>query len=210
MRSRTDTDARAIRFTPSVLNRLAPPGVPESVDRTEADLRLIAERYTAPIHAFAYRALGDHGRSEDVVQEVLLRAWRGASGYRPERGSVGAWLYGIARHVIIDLYRADAVRPRTTGDVDLTDVPAAEDLDRALEGWLMAEAIGRLSPAHRAVLVETYYRGASVAEAADRLAVPEGTVKSRSYYALRALRLALEEMGVLDETGVHGQTGVDP
>jgi len=53
-----------------------------------------------------------------------------------------------------------------------------------------------LSADHRAVIVETYYRGRSVAEAADELGIPPGTVKSRSYYALRALRLALTERGI--------------
>jgi len=53
-----------------------------------------------------------------------------------------------------------------------------------------------LSPEHRAVLVETYYHGASVAQAAKTLGIPPGTVKSRTYYALRALRLACEERGV--------------
>ena len=61
---------------------------------------------------------------------------------------------------------------------------------------MVAEAVTRLSPEHRAVLVECYYRGQPVAEAARRLGVPEGTVKSRTHYALRALRLALQEMGV--------------
>ena len=68
--------------------------------------------------------------------------------------------------------------------------------DQLLLSWVVAEAITRLSEEHRAVLLECYYRGRPVAEAAERLGVPEGTVKSRTHYALRALRLALEEMGV--------------
>ena len=61
---------------------------------------------------------------------------------------------------------------------------------------MVADALSRLSDDHRAVLVCCYYRGMSVADAARQLDVPEGTVKSRTHYALRALRLALEEMGV--------------
>ena len=68
--------------------------------------------------------------------------------------------------------------------------------DRAVEGWLVAEALRRLTPAHREVLVECFYRGRSVTEAAALLGVPPGTVKSRTHYALRSLRLVLEEMGV--------------
>ncbi len=61
---------------------------------------------------------------------------------------------------------------------------------------MVADALTKLSEEHRAVLLECYYRGLPVAEAARHLGVPEGTVKSRTHYALRALRLALEEMGV--------------
>ncbi|MBA2775013.1 MAG: helix-turn-helix domain-containing protein, partial [Nocardioidaceae bacterium] len=82
----------------------------------------------------------------------------------------------------------------------MADVPevtdAADRTDELLLSWIVAEAVTKLSAEHRAVLLECYHRGASVAEAARRLGVPEGTVKSRTHYALRALRLALEEIGV--------------
>jgi RNA polymerase sigma-70 factor (ECF subfamily) len=71
-----------------------------------------------------------------------------------------------------------------------------EDVDQLLQSWVVAEAVARLSPEHRRVLYECYYQGRSMADAASRVGVPEGTVKSRLHYALRALRLALEEMGV--------------
>jgi RNA polymerase sigma-70 factor (ECF subfamily) len=58
------------------------------------------------------------------------------------------------------------------------------------------QALASLTPEHRAVLGEVYYGGRSVAEAAARLGIPERVVKARAYYALRALRLALEEYGV--------------
>jgi len=73
---------------------------------------------------------------------------------------------------------------------------AAAAVPMGLLSWVVAEAITRLSEEHRAVLLECYYRGRPVAEAARLLGVPAGTVKSRTHYALRALRLALEEMGV--------------
>ncbi len=72
----------------------------------------------------------------------------------------------------------------------------ADETDRAVESWIISEALQRLSPQHREVLVEGYYQGRSVNEAASRLGVPPGTVKSRTYYALRSLKLVLEELGV--------------
>jgi RNA polymerase sigma-70 factor (ECF subfamily) len=75
-------------------------------------------------------------------------------------------------------------------------LPAGDDTDRTLESWAVAEALASLRPDHRKVIVETYYRGCSVAEAAVTLGIPAGTVKSRTYYALKALKLALEERGL--------------
>ena len=78
----------------------------------------------------------------------------------------------------------------------LAVVPDADEVEHALDRIVISEAMSALTPEHRAVIVETYYRGKSVADAAQSLGVPAGTVKSRTYYALRALRLALAERGV--------------
>jgi RNA polymerase sigma-70 factor (ECF subfamily) len=140
---------------------------------------------------------GDRQRAEDLVQETLLRAWRHPESLDPERGSTRAWLFTTARRLAIDAWRRREAR---VGEVftDALPEPRAElsEADRAVEAWTIAEALERLSPSHRDVLVECFYRGRSVAEAAEALGIPTGTVKSRTHYAVRALRLVLEEMGV--------------
>jgi RNA polymerase sigma-70 factor (ECF subfamily) len=90
-------------------------------------------------------------------------------------------------------------RARSEFPVDEVPEPArTEDgSDELLMTWVVADAVTHLSPEHRAVLQECYFNGRTVADAARRLGIPEGTVKSRTHYALRALRLALEEMGVV-------------
>jgi RNA polymerase sigma-70 factor (ECF subfamily) len=101
-----------------------------------------------------------------------------------------------ARNLAIDAWR----RRNARGTELLTDsVPErviADDTEHAVESWLITSALARLSRVHREVLVECFYAGRSVVEAAERLGVPPGTVKSRTYYALRALKLVLEELGV--------------
>lgn len=163
----------------------------------DAALRLLYEQHAAPLLAYSLRLTGgDRGRSEDIVQETLLRAWRHPEALDPDRGPVRSWLFTVARNVAVDAHRARRARPVEVGDEALAVVPAVDEIEQALDRWLIADALATLSPDHRAVLVETYYRGRSVADAAATLGVPSGTVKSRTFYALRALRLALEERGV--------------
>ena len=138
----------------------------------------------------------DRVRAEDVCQETLLRAWRNASILDESQGSVRAWLFTVARNIVIDESRTKRAR----SEIPMGELPEPgrdDDSDELLTTWLVADAVTRLSPEHRAVLQETYFNGRPVAEAARRLGIPEGTVKSRTHYALRALRLALEEMGVV-------------
>jgi RNA polymerase sigma-70 factor (ECF subfamily) len=166
-----------------------------AVEGAEGFLRALHGEYSGLLWAVAWRSTGDHGRAQDAVQEVLLRAWRHPEVFDPDRGSPRAWLLATLRHVLVDEWRARHVRPEV-----LTDAPpervTADGVDAALRSLLVTEALRRLSVEHRAVLVECYYRGRSVSEAAAHLGVPPGTVKSRTHYALRALRVVLDEMEV--------------
>jgi RNA polymerase sigma-70 factor (ECF subfamily) len=127
------------------------------------------------------------------VQETFVRAWRAGDRYDPELGSLRTWLFAILRNVVIDLGRARAGRP-VPSDVDPPEL-GHEPLEQLLVSWQVEEALRRIGDAHRQALVETYLRGRTYAEVGAELGVPEGTVKSRVYYGLRALRNALEEMG---------------
>ncbi|MGY1603640.1 sigma-70 family RNA polymerase sigma factor [Geodermatophilus sp. SYSU D00815] len=163
----------------------------------EADLRRLWDEHAGPLLAFVLRLTGgDRGRAEDVVQETLLQAWRHPEVLDPARGPARPWLLTVARRVAIDHYRARRARPSEVGDEDLAELPVGDGIDEALERWLVADALASLAPLHREALLHTYYAGRTVSEAATALGIPVGTVKSRVFYGLRALRLALEERGV--------------
>ena len=140
---------------------------------------------------------GDRARAEDVVQETLLRAWRSPRILEAGADERQAWLFTVARHLVIDEWRSSRARLEiTTGE--LPETGTRDETDGALQTWLLADALQRLSPEHRQVLIECYFHGRTVADAAARIGVPPGTVKSRTHYALRALRLVLQEMGVIE------------
>jgi RNA polymerase sigma-70 factor (ECF subfamily) len=160
--------------------------------KRERDVREAYAAHAGELYGFALRSLGDSGLAEEAVQETFVRAWRAGDRFDPQIGSLRTWLFAILRNVVIDLGRARAVRPRVAeGGVE----PAVEPLEEVLLSWQVEEAMRRLGEDHRRVLVETHYRGRPYAEVAAELGVPEGTIKSRVYYGLRALRVVLEEMG---------------
>jgi RNA polymerase sigma-70 factor, ECF subfamily len=164
--------------------------------RDEALVTALYSEHAAALWSFVVPLVGgDRVRAQDVVQETMLRAWRHPEVLDGARGPVRPWLFTVARHIVVDEWR----RHRSDRDVPLElGAEAAEDdrTDAVLDTWVVGDALTRLTPDHRAVLEQCYFQGRSTAEAARVLGVPEGTVKSRAHYALRALRLALQEMGV--------------
>ncbi|MFD3546564.1 sigma-70 family RNA polymerase sigma factor [Streptomyces sp. NPDC058655] len=139
---------------------------------------------------------GDAQRAEDLVQETLVRVWQHPEALASGHESMRPWLFTVARRLAIDARRARLSRPQEVDAEGLEQAPAPED---AVTGSVTAidvrRAVGSLGPEHREVLVQVYFRDRSVAEAAAELGIPAGTVKSRTHYALRALRKGLEGYG---------------
>jgi RNA polymerase sigma-70 factor, ECF subfamily len=182
------------------LSQLSGPSALSATD--ERLMRELYAEHAGVLLGYVRRLLGgDNPRAEDVVQETLLRAWQHPEALRRDRpggASVRAWLLTVARHLVIDGERARKARPH---EVALSEgrEPVADDapFEQVLAAWEVADALHALSEEHRSVIVELYYRDRSVADTAQVLGIPAGTVKSRAYYALRALRVACEERGIL-------------
>ena len=166
-------------------------------DKTGDRLRELYRRYSGELFGFACNALGDRQLAEEVVQDVFARAWRHAGDYDARRASVRTWLYAIARHRVVDLRRRAGARP-ALADRDAPPAPAQREdpLEQAVLRWQVAAALARLRPEHRELIRLAHWGGLTLREIAELKGIPLGTVKSRTSYALRSLRLVLDEMGV--------------
>jgi RNA polymerase sigma-70 factor (ECF subfamily) len=163
----------------------------------EPALRAAYAAHGGELFGFALRQLNDRGAAEEAVQETFLRAWRAAERYEEGLASLRTWLFAIMRNVVIDLYRAS----RRSVDVEVQPAQdgGEDEVERMLVSWHVEEGLRRIGEEHRRVLIETYYRARPYSEVATELGIPVGTVKSRVFYALRALRLVLEETGWTDD-----------
>jgi RNA polymerase sigma-70 factor (ECF subfamily) len=161
---------------------------------------LVAElyrRYRTPLLGFVLRlTAGDRQHAEDIVQETMLRTWRQAAQFNQADRSLMRWLATVARRIVIDEQRKRNARPMETDEGMLNKASTPDWTDDLLRSVIVADALLELSPAHREILNETILRDRTVNEAAELLGIPVGTVKSRVYYAIRALRLVLAEREV--------------
>jgi RNA polymerase sigma-70 factor (ECF subfamily) len=165
-----------------------------STDEAEA-LRALSDAHATALWRYIVRLTGDPAGADDIVQETLLRAWRTPAIISQEPESTRSWLFTVARNLVIDEFRSARKRHELTTDT-LPDRAERDRTDAHFEALLVEEALASLGYDHRAVIVHSYYGGPSIAETAAELGIPEGTVKSRLHYGLRALRLALQEKGV--------------
>jgi len=140
--------------------------------------------------AYATQLTRDRAAAEDVVQEALVRAWRHPDSLVNGKGSVRGWLLTVVRNIVTDQIRARNARAIEVREGPVEAAIEDDHADRVVNSMVVVDALSRLSTEHREVLEQIYLRGSTVAEAAKALGIPPGTVKSRSYYALRALREA--------------------
>jgi RNA polymerase sigma-70 factor (ECF subfamily) len=170
---------------------ITPPGpLPGDAD---AAIRQLYSRYAKALHSYAERFCPSSASADDIVQETFIRAWRHLPQLTADDRPVRPWLFRVARNLVIDADRAARARPVGVQQQPDEDAGTDAGLDQVLDRELVSAALQRLSPAHRTVLVEAFYRGGSLAAVARELGIPHGTARSRLHYALHALRQQLQE-----------------
>jgi RNA polymerase sigma-70 factor, ECF subfamily len=172
------------------------PGGP--ADDADAAIRQLYARHAPALRRYVERFGPDRASADDIVQETFIRAWRHLPQLSSADFPVRPWLFRVARNLLIDADRAARSRPVTVPPQPAEEGRDDTGLDRVLDQQLVADALGQLSPAHRAVLVETFYRGRTLAKVARQLGIPDSTARSRLHYALQALRRELEESEAIE------------
>jgi RNA polymerase sigma-70 factor (ECF subfamily) len=167
-------------------------------DPETALMRTLYEEHAVALWRYAVRLTGDPARAEDVVQETLVRAWQHPEVTDDAERSVRAWLFTVARNMIIDERRSSRFRRESESleTAGAREPATSDEVNAALDRLVLAEALAQLSADHRAVIRRSYYLGWTTAQIAADLQIAEGTVKSRLHYAVRMLRLTLQEMGL--------------
>lgn len=171
----------------------------------DGDPEAVREAYRAYgrlVYVIAFRVLRDRGLAEEATQQTFVKAWRAAAGLDPSR-ELGAWLATIARRVAIDVHRREAYRAAdpldavAPGDPALVASPPPDE--SAYDAWEVRRAVDELPPDEQEVVRLQHFEGLTHTAIADRLGVPPGTIKSRSF---RAHRRLAELLGHLrDEPG---------
>src|SRR5258705_825841 len=165
--------------------------------REAATVDGLYDEHAAALWRYARRLAGDEARAQDVVQETLLRAWQHPEVADNNERSARAWLFTVARNIVIDETRTAGFRRElsTPDDVGAFDGACPDEVDAAMDRLLIGDALARLTPEHREVVRRSYFQGWTTAQIAADLGIADGTVKSRLHYALRALRLGLSQRG---------------
>jgi RNA polymerase sigma-70 factor, ECF subfamily len=159
----------------------------------DAAIRQLYRGHAMALHDYVQRFCTDRATADDVVQETFIRAWRELPQLSADDRPIKPWLFRVARNLLIDAHRAARSRPTVVQALPDEDSEIDPGLEQVLDRELISAALQHLSPAHRTMIVETFYNGGSLAAVANELGIPHGTARSRLHYALLALRHQLEE-----------------
>jgi RNA polymerase sigma-70 factor, ECF subfamily len=160
---------------------------------TDAAIRQLYSDHAHALRTYVRRFCPDQASADDIVQETFIRAWRHLPSLCADRRPIRPWLFRVARNLLTDADRAARSRPVMVASSSAEDPGDESRLGQVLDRQFLFDAIQHLSPAHQAVLVETFYRGGTTAVVARKLGIPHGTARSRLHYALHALRAHLQD-----------------
>ncbi|WP_261775724.1 sigma-70 family RNA polymerase sigma factor [Rhodococcus sp. BP-241] len=177
-------------YTPPPTSRGQTLAIFRSRESGTFDLTAAYDAHASSLLGFAVNVLHDRVAAEDCVQETFVRAWRARDRFDESRGGTRTWLFAIARNVVADAQRSRGRTPLVASSpVAEGDAVEPDRSDHVLTRMRVVEGLATLSPEHRQVVVAIHLTGLSYAELSAGTGVAIGTLRTRAYYALRALRV---------------------
>lgn len=165
-----------------------------ATDQTSDRIRDMIAAHGPFLLATVTRIVRDRALAEDIVQETLVRAWRNIDRLDTScELATRGWLIRVARNIVVDMFRARKARPAEVAESAAMGMSIPDPTDELVRNLQVRAALARLSEAHRTVLRECYFNDSTLAQAADTLDIPLGTVKSRLFSAVCRLRTLLAE-----------------
>ncbi len=158
----------------------------------ERAIEALYDAFADRLYGFGLRLLGEAGLAEELVQETFVRIWRDARRFDTSRGGAKTFIYTVARRLAIDIYR----RPSSRRLELAPEEPVPGHAEGVVNTVVVTQALTSISPDHREVLELLHFQQLTQTEAAAVLDIPLGTVKTRAYHAVRAMRKALEDHGI--------------
>jgi RNA polymerase sigma-70 factor (ECF subfamily) len=164
---------------------------------------VLYDRHSRAAYSFAYRMMGGKQAAEDLAQDVFLKVWRSAAGYRAGRGSVRTWILSIVHNRGIDQLRSQASRRRTQEKIE-AEAPRHQPSEAFSESWRnvrrdqVREALSTLPSEQLEILKLAYFSGYTQVEIARMLGLPLGTVKGRTRLGLKKVSGFLRSRGPVD------------
>jgi RNA polymerase sigma-70 factor (ECF subfamily) len=168
-----------------------PISFPQPERGPEADLREAIELYGRAVFGTALRLIKDYSIAEEVAQDTFLSLWMRPESFDPDRGNLGCYLHGVAKHKAVDRIRLEEPRRRRTVSVieyDRVDESSADGIQNVERREGVKTALQALTQLQRQAILLIYFGGRTCREAAEELEVPVGTIKTRLHDGLVKLR----------------------
>jgi RNA polymerase sigma-70 factor, ECF subfamily len=175
---------------------------------TDAPVSELYRRYGKRLYRFGVQHLGNEGLAEEMVQETFVRLWHTAGRFDVGKVKVGTYLFVIARSVAADIRKRPSSRPLMPAGQ--ADVPIPDSVEQIIDGMIVREALDSLGPTHAEVIRLAHEEGLTQPQIAQRLGLPLGSVKTRTFHAMRALLTALIERSFGPQGTMERSAGLPP
>jgi RNA polymerase sigma-70 factor (ECF subfamily) len=165
-------------------------------EKNQHGLEILYDNYSASLYGVIHRIVGVDEIAEDILQETFLKIWNNFSQYNSSKGRLSTWMLSLARNLSIDKIRSKEFINQNKNRALDNNVLLSDDNHHQYnpETIGLREMVRKLEPEYRELIDLLFFEGYTQTEAAEKLGIPLGTIKTRSRTALNRLRNEFEKL----------------